>query len=141
MKFNFLARSWKFKKLKTIWLNIKYKLSKTGSEMPFIQFLVIFNEHIHLGLNQSFRDLLKFWSIRIKSWLSEFWGSDFRCECVFVSKCYMMNNEICLTFEYQLKQKTIISEKMLQLLKCAVFHKSIWSPRFKLKCIIGYVLI
>ena len=37
------------------------------------------------------------------------------------------NNEICLKCEYQLKQKTISIEKILQLMKSAFFEKWIGS--------------
>ena len=36
------------------------------------------------------------------------------------------NNEICFKCEYQLKQKIISREKMLQLIKCAFLEKWIW---------------
>ena len=36
-------------------------------------------------------------------------------------------NEICLKYEYELKQKTISKEKMLQQKKNTFFRKLIWS--------------
>ena len=57
---------------------------------------------------------------------SEFWGSGFRCEdLIMICFCLQIgndnilkpNNEIWLKCEYQLKLKTIRTEKMLQLTK------------------------
>ena len=42
-------------------------------------------------------------------------------------------NEICLKCKYQLKQKTVTREKMLQLIKSAFFEKLIWSFQIDLK--------
>ena len=64
--------------------------------------------------------------------LSEILGSGFRCEdLILVCFCLQMlhdkilkpNNEMCLKCEYQLKQKTIGREKILQLIKNAFFEK------------------
>ena len=61
-------------------------------------------------------------------WLTEFWGSGFRCEeLILLHFCLQMlndkilksNNEICLKCEYQLKQKTTSREKNLQLIVSA----------------------
>ena len=66
-KFNILARSWKFKKIQIIWQNRKYK------SMCQIQEVLVFYEHIQIGLNQSLRNLLCFSSkckdlIRVCLW-------------------------------------------------------------------------
>ena len=53
-KFNILARSWKLKKIQIIWQNRKYK------SMCQIQDVLVFYEHIQIGLNQSLRNLLCF---------------------------------------------------------------------------------
>ena len=67
---------------------------------------------------------------------SEFWGSGFRCEdlilpyfCLQMGNDNMLksNNEICLKYEYQLKQKNISREKTLQLIKNALSEKWICS--------------
>ena len=64
--------------------------------------------------------------------LSEFWGNGFRsedlillCFCLQMlsSKMLKPNNETCLKCEYQLKEKTISREKILQLIKKAFFEK------------------
>ena len=64
--------------------------------------------------------------------LSEFWGSGFKCEnlillcfCLQIGNDNILkpNNEIYLKCLYQLKQKTISREKMLQLVKGAFFEK------------------
>ena len=61
--------------------------------------------------------------------LSEFWG---QCEyLIFLCFCFQMLNdnmlkpldEIYLKCKYQLKQKTITREKMLQLIKSTFFEK------------------
>ena len=71
--------------------------------------------------------------------LLEFWGSGFRCEdrillcfCLQIGNDKMLkpNNEICLKSKYQLKQKTISREKILQLIKIAFFEKWIFSNSF-----------
>ena len=71
--------------------------------------------------------------------LSEFWRSCFRCEdlillffCLQIGNDKMLkpNNEICLKSKYQLKQKTISREKILQLIKIAFFEKWIFSNSF-----------
>lgn len=68
--------------------------------------------------------------------LSEFWGSDFRCEGLILS-CFCLqignenmlkpNDEICLKYKCQHKLKTISKEKMLQLIKSTFYEKRIRS--------------
>ena len=72
-KFNILARSWKLKKTQIIWQNRKYK------SMCQIQDVLVFYEHIQIGLNQSLRNLSCFSSkckdlIRACSWRKKFWS-------------------------------------------------------------------
>ena len=64
--------------------------------------------------------------------LSEIWGSGFRCEdLMLLCFCLKMLNdnmlkpkkEVRLKCKYQLKQKTIAREKMLQLIKSVFFEK------------------
>ena len=86
---------------------------------------------MHLGPTQSFCGLLMCGNT---TGPSKFWGGGFGCEDLkLVCFClHMLNNnmlkptnEICLKCKYQLKQKTITREKILQLIKSAFFEKSI----------------
>ena len=54
LKFNILAGSWKLKKIQITWQNRKCK------SMCQIQDVLVFYEHIQIGLNQSLRNLLCF---------------------------------------------------------------------------------
>ena len=64
--------------------------------------------------------------------LLRFHGSGFRCEVqILLRFCLQMlnnktlktNDEICLKYKYQLKQKPISREKMLQMIKSEFFEK------------------
>ena len=96
-KFNILARSWKLKKTQIIWQNRKYK------SMCQIQDVLVFYEHIQIGLNQSLRNLLCFSSkcndlIRACPWRKKILINDW--ESIIAhreesERCRALSSKIC----------------------------------------------